>query len=195
MKICVVPTAIDRLLIVETEYFHDDRGFFIEAWHQRHYADQGLEYRFVQDNHSRSGRGVLRGLHYQDMTAPMAKLVRCTRGAVLDVAVDLRVGSPTFGRHLAVELSDQNMRQVLVPAGFAHGFLTLSEEADVQYKCSGFYAPAAEGALLWNDPELEIAWPVAEPLLSEKDRRSPSLRDYLERPAFRYQDVLASVHG
>lgn len=191
----MIPTALERVVVIETKSFKDDRGFFEESYHRRHFADHGLHYEFVQDNHSRSIRHVLRGLHYQDMRAPMAKLVRCTSGSVLDVAVDLRVGSPTFGNWVSVELSDSNLRQVLIPAGFAHGFLALSDTADVQYKCSGYYAREAEGTLIWNDPEVGIGWPVDEPIVSAKDRAGETLRQYLANPRFRYEEVVGSPHG
>ena len=125
-------------------------------------------------------------MHYQDMTAPMGKLVRCTDGRILDVVVDLRVGSPTFARWVAEELSEENMRQLWCPPGCAHGFITLSDSAQVQYKCSGYYTPSAEGAIVWNDPDLAIEWPISTPQLSEKDQSAPTLKDYLEKPAFRY---------
>jgi dTDP-4-dehydrorhamnose 3,5-epimerase len=141
----------------------------------------------VQDNHSLSARGVLRGIHYQDLSAPMDKLVRCSRGAILDVAVDLRAGSPTFGRWVAVELSDENARQLFVPVGFGHAFLTLSEQAEVQYKCSGYYTPKAEGAVRWDDPELAIDWPFEGPLVSAKDQAAQSLAAYCAQPAFTYK--------
>lgn len=195
MAIRAVPTALERVVVIETDYFRDERGFFIESYHRRKYAELGLDYEFVQDNHSRSARGVLRGLHYQDMSAPMAKLVRCTRGAILDVAVDLRVGSPTLGRWVGVELSDENMRQLLVPAGFAHGFLALTDGAEVQYKCSGYYAPAAEGAIRWNDPDIAVEWPVAQPILSAKDAAAQSFAEYLAAPRFSYDEVRSSPHG
>lgn len=182
----VLTTELDGVLIVEPTIFRDERGFFLESYHQGRYAEHGIDVTFVQDNHSLSRAGVLRGLHYQDLSAPMAKLVRCSRGAILDVAVDLRAGSPTFGRWVAVELSDENARQLYVPVGFGHGFLTLSEVAEVQYKCSGFYAPAAEGAVRWDDPEIGIAWPVADPVISAKDQVARSLAEYRERPAFVY---------
>jgi dTDP-4-dehydrorhamnose 3,5-epimerase len=187
IQITVTPTELEGVAIVETAYFEDRRGFFIESWVRREYAAAGIDVEFVQDNHSRSAAGVLRGLHFQDLTAPMGKLVRCTRGAVFDVAVDLRVGSPTFGRHVAAELTEANKRQLWVPPGFAHGFLALADPTDVQYKCSGYYTPAAEGAVRWDDPDLAIPWPVEAPTLSAKDARAPSLRDYLSRPAFRHQ--------
>ena len=131
-------------------------------------------------------RSVLRGLHYQDMSAPMGKLVRCTVGTIFDVAVDLRLGSPTFGRWEGFELSDQNLRQLWVPPGFGHGFVVLSESADVQYKCSGFYTPPAEGTLAWNDPEVAIDWPVPSPQISQRDSAGMSLEEYRARPAFSY---------
>jgi dTDP-4-dehydrorhamnose 3,5-epimerase len=177
-------TKLDGVVIIELDRFRDERGFFLETYHQAQYAEGGITCTFVQDNHSQSGQGVLRGLHYQDMSAPMAKLVRCTYGAILDVAVDLRVGSPTFGQWVGVELSAENALQLLVPVGFGHGFLTLSAIAEVQYKCSGYYQRAAEGAVRWDDPEIGIAWPIAQPTTSERDRQAMSLAAYRERPAF-----------
>jgi len=165
----------------------DDRGFFLEAYQQRHFAEAGIRDQFVQDNHSRSKQGVLRGLHYQDLSAPMSKLVRCPHGSILDVAVDLRVGSPTFARWFAAELNDTNMHQLFIPVGFAHGFLALSAWADVEYKCGGFYEPKAEGAIAWNDKDLNISWPIAAPVLAPRDASAMSLRQYLERPAFHYR--------
>lgn len=172
--------------MIEAVVHRDDRGFFLESYHKHQLAEAGITDDFVQDNHSRSSRGVLRGIHYQDLSAPMAKLVRCTSGRILDVAVDLRVGSPTFGRWLGQELSEENMHQLLIPVGFGHAFLTLSETADVQYKCSGYYAPAAEGAVLWNDPEIGIDWPTATPVVSARDSRAVPLSRYREHPAFSY---------
>jgi dTDP-4-dehydrorhamnose 3,5-epimerase len=194
LRYTVTKSALEGVLLVDAEFFRDERGFFIESWHRRNFADLGIDVDFVQDNHSSSLQGVLRGLHYQDMTAPMGKLVRCTAGGVLDVVVDLRVGSPTFARWAAEELSDENMRQLWCPPGFGHGFLTLSESAEVQYKCSGYYTPSAEGAVAWNDPDLAIEWPISRPQLSKKDEGAPSLRDYLENPAFSYP-VRESVGG
>ena len=184
MAIRVIPTELEGVLIVEPELFRDERGFFQETYHQRRYAEHGIACEFVQDNHSQSRQGVLRGLHYQDRSAPMAKLVRCTRGAILDVVVDLRVGAPSFGSWVAVELSDENARQLFVPVGFGHGFLTRSEVAEIQYKCSGYYTPSAEGVVCWDDPELAVAWPISEPLVSPRDRQGRSLAEYCERPAF-----------
>lgn len=179
-------TPLDGVIEIEIDFFRDERGFFVESYHRRRFASLGLPDEFVQDNHSRSAARVLRGLHYQDMTAPMGKLVRCTQGAIFDVAVDLRVGSPTFGHWHGVELTAENMKQLYVPAGFAHGFVTLSEAAEVQYKCTGYYTPSAEGNITWNDPDIGIQWPVAEPILSKRDSNAASLRQYQERPAFHY---------
>lgn len=187
MDIHVTPTKLDGVVVIDTDFFRDERGFFIEVYHKERYAEAGLDYEFVQDNHSRSAQKVLRGFHYQDMTAPMGKLVRCTVGAVLDVAVDLRVGSPTFGEWVAVELSADNMRQVMVPDGFGHAFATLSEFAEVHYKCTGLYTPSAEGGVRWNDPQIGVEWPFDDPVLSGRDAASPGLQDYLKAPAFVYQ--------
>jgi dTDP-4-dehydrorhamnose 3,5-epimerase len=186
MDIRVTPAPLEGVLLIDTDFFRDERGFFIENYHQKRFAEHGIPEIFVQDNHSGSRKGVLRGLHYQDMSAPMGKLVRCTVGAIRDVAVDLRVGSPTFGKWFAVELSAENMRQILVPVGFGHGFITLSETAEVQYKCSGFYRPSAEGTVAWNDPDLAIDWGVSEPVVSKRDQSGMSLPAYRHKPAFHY---------
>jgi dTDP-4-dehydrorhamnose 3,5-epimerase len=187
MDIRVIPTQLDGVVIVETDFVRDERGFFIESYHRRRYVEHGLGDEFVQDNHSRSRRGVLRGIHYQDLSAPMAKLVRCTAGSVFDVAVDLRAGSPTFSRWVGVELSVENMRQLFIPVGFGHAFLTLSDTADVQYRCTNYYAPAAEYCIAWNDPDIGVEWPLGgEPALSARDAKGRSLREYLRQPAFRY---------
>lgn len=186
----MLATELAEVVIVEPDVFRDERGFFMESYSRKAYAEQGLGGEFVQDNHSQSARGVLRGLHYQDSTAPMAKLVRCTRGAVFDVAVDIRFGSPTFGRWVGAELTEENARQLFVPVGFAHGFLTLSERADLQYRCTGYYAPAAEGSITWNDADLAIAWPLdGEPLVSERDRAAESLAEYTRHPRFRFEEA------
>jgi dTDP-4-dehydrorhamnose 3,5-epimerase len=176
-------------VVIQPDVFRDDRGFFFESYHKRRFAELGVTEEFVQDNHSRSMYGVLRGIHYQDRSAPMAKLVRCSLGRILDVAVDLRAGSPTFGRWSAAELSADNLRQLLVPVGFGHAFLTLSEVAEVQYKCSGYYTPGSEGAVAWNDPEIAIDWPIKEPTVSAKDRAAPTLAAYRKSPAFSYMAV------
>ncbi|MGE5596681.1 MAG: dTDP-4-dehydrorhamnose 3,5-epimerase [Hyphomicrobiales bacterium] len=186
MDITVTPTEIPEVVIVDTDFFRDERGFFIEAFHKKRFAEHGLDLDVVQDNHSRSGAKVLRGFHYQDMTAPMGKLVRCTVGAILDVAVDLRVGSPTFGKWVAVELTAENMRQLWVPPGFGHAFATLSDVAEVNYKCTGYYDPPSEGTVAWNDPDIGVKWPYDDPVTSARDARGMSLKQYLEKPAFRY---------
>ena len=171
----VIATALEGVLILEPKVFGDARGFFMESFNARDFARAtGLKVDFVQDNHSRSARGVLRGLHYQ-IRQPQGKLVRVVRGAVFDVAVDLRRASPTFGRWAGVELTADNQRQLWVPPGLAHGFVVLSESADFLYKTTDYYAPQFERSILWNDPAIAIAWPLAEhgiasPLLSDKDR-------------------------
>ena len=187
MEIRVTPTSLPEVVMIETEVRGDARGFFTETYHRQEYVKHGLDAMMVQDNHSRSARGVLRGLHYQADPAPQVKLVRCTFGSLLDVAVDLRVGSPNFGKWVAVELSAENKRLLWVPIGFGHGFVALSEFAEIQYKCSDYYLPSAEGAVRWDDPDLAIDWPIAEPLLSQRDQQAMSLQTYLENPAFRYE--------
>jgi len=175
----VTRTEIPDVLILEPKLFGDARGFFLESYNQRSFQEAtGLNVDFVQDNHSRSRRGVLRGLHYQ-VQQPQGKLVRVVRGAVFDVAVDIRVGSPTFGRWVGVELSEDNHRQLWIPPGLAHGFVVLSETADFLYKTTDYYAPAHERCLMWNDPEVGIAWPdLGEPpLLSAKDQQGHALKD------------------
>jgi len=171
--------------VIDTEFFRDERGFFMESWNKQTYADAGLLLDFVQDSHSRSAYGVLRGLHYQDMRAPMAKLVRCTLGRIIDVAVDLRMGSKTFGKWFQIELSPDNKTQLLVPEGFAHGFLTLSDFCEVQYKQTALYDPKAEGGIRWNDPDVAISWPIDRPILSDRDKNLMLLKEYRQRPAFR----------
>ena len=185
MKTRLSKTPLDGLLILDIDFFSDERGFFMESWHKRDFAEAGLSFDFVQDSHSRSSRGVLRGLHYQDMRAPMVKLVRCTVGRVFDVAVDLRGSSATFGKWFGVELSAENKRQFLVPVGFAHGFLTLSDVCEIQYKQTEYYSPQTEGGVIWNDPDIGIKWPLADPILSKRDQNQMSLKRYRENPAFR----------
>jgi dTDP-4-dehydrorhamnose 3,5-epimerase len=173
----VSATALPDVLLVEPAVHGDARGFFFECWHADRYAAAGIEGRFVQDNYSHSVRGTLRGLHYQ-LRHPQGKLVQVLRGEIFDVAVDLRQSSPTFGRWTGEVLSDQNRRQLWVPPGFAHGFYVLSESADVIYKCTDFYVPEDEQVLRWDDPELAIAWPLADgvrPLLSARDAAATSL--------------------
>ena len=172
----VVRTAIPDVLILEPKVFGDARGFFLESFNRKVFREvTGVDAEFVQDNHSRSGRGVLRGLHYQ-LRQPQGKLVRVVRGAVFDVAVDVRRSSPTFGRWAATELSEENQRQFWVPPGFAHGFVVLSETADFLYKTTEYYAPEHERCIAWNDPAIGIEWPAGlEPRLSEKDGRGLAL--------------------
>jgi dTDP-4-dehydrorhamnose 3,5-epimerase len=185
MKTKVTNTPLTDLLLVNIEYFSDERGFFIEAWHKKDFAAAGLPHDFVQDSHSRSCKAVLRGLHYQDMSAPMGKLVRCTLGRILDVAVDLRVNSATFGKWFSIELTADNKTQLYVPIGFAHGFAALSEVCEVQYKQTEYYQPASEGGIAWNDPDVGIDWPFKNPILSKRDQNQKSLKEYLGQPAFR----------
>ena len=173
----IVDTALSDVKILEPKVFGDDRGFFLESWNRRAFEALGLPGVFVQDNHSRSARGVLRGLHYQ-IRRPQGKLVRVTSGAVFDVAVDLRRDSPEFGRWTGTVLSAENRRQFWVPPGFAHGFLVLSDTADFQYKCTEYYAPEHERSLAWDDADVGIDWPLAAgeaPLLSAKDREATAL--------------------
>lgn len=171
-----VATAIPDVCVLKPRVFRDPRGFFLETYHAAEFEQLGIRTRFVQDNHSQSRKNTLRGLHYQ-LRHPQAKLCRVVRGAVLDVAVDIRRGSPTFGKWVSAELSAENMHQIFVPAGFAHGFVVLSEEAEFLYKCSDFYDPAGERGVVWNDPDLKIDWGVSQPVLSEKDARLPRLSE------------------
>jgi dTDP-4-dehydrorhamnose 3,5-epimerase len=184
MKTRLTKTPLDGLLVVNIDYTKDDRGFFMESWNKRDFAAAGLSDDFVQDSHSASSYGVLRGLHYQDMRAPMTKLVRCTVGRIFDVAVDLRRSSPTFGQWFGIELSADNKSLLYVPVGFAHGFSTLTEYSEVQYKQTAFYNPEAEGGIAWNDPEVGIRWPYSNPILSAKDGKQPTLAEYRTKPAF-----------
>jgi dTDP-4-dehydrorhamnose 3,5-epimerase len=173
----IADTAIQDVKIFEPRVFGDERGFFVETFRQSHFEDLGLDVQFVQDNHSSSSKGVLRGLHYQ-IQNPQGKLVRVTAGEVYDVAVDLRKSSPTFGQHVGVHLSAENKKIFWVPPGFAHGFLVLSDMAEFVYKCTEYYAPEHDRSLLWNDPELAIAWPFSgTPELSDKDIKAKQLVD------------------
>lgn len=174
----VLETALPGVLIIEPRVFGDARGFFLESYQAERYRSIGIDLPFVQDNHSRSARGVLRGLHFQ-RSRPQGKLVSVSRGAVYDVAVDINPASPTCGQFVAVELSDENHRQLWIPPGYAHGFCVLSEIADFQYKCTDYYAPEDEGGLLWSDPQVNIPWPLEQPLLSAKDRLNPTLAQLL----------------
>lgn len=171
-----IDTNLEGVWIFEPKVFGDARGFFMETWNQARYAEAGLDVNFVQDNVSRSSQGVLRGLHFQNPNG-QGKLVQILEGEVVDVAVDIRIGSPTFGQSAAVILSDKNFRQFYIPPGFAHGFCVLSETAIFAYKCTDFYNPSTEGGVLWNDPDLDIRWTIENPLLSEKDKANPRLKD------------------
>ena len=177
----VHPTAIPDVVILEPRLFRDDRGYFFESFSQQEFNRLVRPIDFVQDNESCSTRGVMRGLHYQRMPHTQSKLVRCTRGCVLDVAVDIRQGSPTFGQHVAVELSEDNHLQLFIPRGFAHGFAVLSEEAVFQYKCDNYYAPESDAGISLLDERLDIDWrmPIADAILSAKDQRHPLLADAL----------------
>ena len=176
----VIKTALDGVMIIEPTVFGDSRGYFYESYNKQRFEEAtGLDIDFVQDNQSKSCYGVLRGLHFQKPPYAQSKLVRCVRGKVLDVAVDIRKSSPTFGKYVAVELTEDNHRQLFIPHGFAHGFVVLSEEAIFQYKCDNFYHKESEGAIAWNDPEINIDWtiPFEDVILSDKDKVNPLLKD------------------
>ena len=175
----VVKTLIEGVVIIEPRLFKDDRGYFFESFNQREFEEKVCKTTFVQDNESNSSYGVIRGLHFQKPPFAQSKLVRVIRGSVLDVAVDIRKGSPTFGQHVAVELTEDNHRQFFIPRGFAHGFSVFSKEVVFQYKCDNFYAPQCEGAIVWDDPDLGIDWkiPMDKILLSEKDKVHPRLKE------------------
>ena len=176
----VYSTALPEVFVVEPEVFQDERGFFLETYHARKYAEAGIPAIFVQDNHSRSRHNTLRGLHAQ-RRHPQGKLVRVIQGEIFDVAVDIRPRSATFGRWVGLRLSAQNFCQAYVPPGFAHGFCVLSQSAEVVYKCTDFHDPSDEIGIVWNDPEIGIDWPVAEPIVSDKDRRAPRLAEVAKR--------------
>lgn len=179
-------TDIEGPLIIEPDVFADDRGFFVETYNEARYGAAGISESFVQDNLSTSKKGVLRGLHFQSPPHAQGKLVQVLRGRVFDVAVDIREGSPTFGRYVSVELSAENHRQFWIPAGFAHGFLALEDDTVFQYKCTDVYAPEQDGGIRYDDPAIGIAWPDGPYLVSDKDRRQPLLRDL--GPVFRFND-------
>ena len=183
----VVKTLIEGVVIIEPRLFKDGRGYFFESFNQKEFEEKVCKTTFVQDNESKSSYGVIRGLHFQKPPFVQSKLVRVVKGAVLDVAVDIRKGSPTFGQHVAVELTEDNHFQFFIPKGFAHGFSVLSEEVVFQYKCDNFYAPQCEGAVAWDDPDLGIDWkiPMDKAILSEKDRKHPILKDL----KFDYDDI------
>jgi dTDP-4-dehydrorhamnose 3,5-epimerase len=171
----IKPTGLDGLLVIEPERYRDERGFFLESFQAERYRTNGIIDLFVQDNHSRSRQGVLRGMHFQ-VKRPQAQIVTVIRGRIFDVAVDLRAGSATFGRWYGIELDDEGPRQLYMPAGFAHGFCVLSELADLHYKVSGLYDHADEGGLIWNDRNVGIRWPIENPIVSARDNAYPNLR-------------------
>ncbi len=176
----VIKTEIEGVVIIEPRVFKDARGYFFESFSAREFEEKVCKTTFVQDNESFSSYGVVRGLHFQKPPYSQSKLVRVIKGAVLDVAVDIRKGSPTYGKHVAVELTDENHRQLFIPRGFAHGFAVLSEEVLFQYKCDNFYAPQSEGGIAWDDPDLNIDWriPADKVILSAKDTTHPKLKEY-----------------
>ena len=173
-------TALPGVVLVEPVVHRDSRGFFLETYNERRYREAGITATFVQDNHSRSAKGTLRGLHFQ-VRRMQGKLVRAVKGEMFDVAVDVRRGSPTFGRWVGAHLSDENFRQIYIPPGFAHGFCVLSDVGEVEYKCTELYEAADELVIAWNDPEIGIEWPASEPLLSPKDKAAPRLAEVLSR--------------
>ena len=173
-----IETKLEGVYIIEPQVFGDQRGYFMETWSTRNFEEMGLHYDFVQDNQSFSAqKGILRGIHFQNMPMAQAKLVRVTKGAVLDVAVDLRKGSPTYRQWVSVELSAENQRMLMIPRGFGHGFVTLTDHTEILYRADNPYAPEADAGILWSDPELGIDWGVKNPVLSEKDRYNPLLRN------------------
>ena len=169
--------SIPEVVLIEPRVFRDERGFFIETYKHSEFADAGIREYFVQDNHSQSSRDVLRGLHYQINPKAQGKLLRCSKGRIFDVAVDIRKGSPDYGKWVGLELSDENNNMIYIPPGFAHGFLTLSDMAEVLYKCTNEYSPGHERGIAWNDPEIDIDWPVKAPILSAKDLSYTMLKD------------------
>ena len=171
-------TKLDGVVIIEPDVFGDNRGFFMESWNKKKMEEVGLYYDFVQDNHSKSTvKGTLRGIHFQKGDKAQAKLVRCVKGAVLDVAVDLRQNSPTFKQWGGVELSEENKKQLLIPRGFGHGFVTLTDDVEFLYKADNYYAPEADAGIRWNDQDVGVEWGVENPILSEKDKKNPFLKD------------------
>ncbi|MBR3049870.1 MAG: dTDP-4-dehydrorhamnose 3,5-epimerase [Selenomonadaceae bacterium] len=183
----ITKTKLEGVLIIEPKVFGDARGWFMETWSARKFEAAGLNFNFLQDNQSYSAhRGTLRGLHYQTAPFAQAKLVRCTRGKLLDVAVDIREGSETFAKWVAVELTAENKKQLMIPRGFAHGFLTLTDDVEIQYKADNFYSPNCDGNIIWNDAEIKIDWPFEPTILADKDAKAPTLRERLERGELRF---------
>ena len=176
----ITKTKLDGVVVIEPDVFGDNRGFFMESWNKKKMEEAGLFYDFVQDNHSKSTvKGTLRGIHFQKGDKAQAKLVRCVKGAVLDIAVDLRKNSPTFKQWVSVELSAENKKQLLIPRGLGHGFVTLTDDVEFLYKADNYYAPEAEGGIRWNDPDIDVEWGVENPILSKKDRENAFLKDIL----------------
>ena len=183
----VTKTKLEGVLIIEPKVFGDARGWFMETWSARKFEAAGLNFEFVQDNQSYSAhKGTLRGLHYQTAPFAQAKLVRCTRGKLLDVAVDIREGSETFAQWVAVELTAENKKQLLIPRGFAHGFITLTDDVEIQYKADNFYAPDCDGNIRWDDAQIGIDWPFAPTILADKDAKAPTLSERLARNELRF---------
>ena len=177
----ITKTKLDGVVIIEPDVFGDNRGFFMESWNKKKMEEAGLFYDFVQDNHSKSTvKGTLRGIHFQKGNKAQAKLVRCVKGVVLDVAVDLRQNSPTFKQWVGVELSEENKKQLLIPRGFGHGFVTLTDDVEFLYKADNYYASEADAGIRWNDPDIGIEWGIENPILSEKDKKNPFLKDCKE---------------
>lgn len=174
----IIKTKLDGVVIIEPDVFGDNRGFFMESWNKKKMTEAGLDYDFVQDNHSKSTvKGTLRGIHFQKGDKAQAKLVRCVKGSVLDVAVDLRRNSPTFKQWVGVKLSEENKKQLLIPRGFGHGFVTLTDDVEFLYKADNYYDPEADAGIRWNDPDIGVEWGVEDPILSEKDKKNPFLKD------------------
>lgn len=174
----ITKTKLDGVVIIEPDVFGDNRGFFMESWNKKKMAEAGLDYDFVQDNHSKSTvKGTLRGIHFQKGDKAQAKLVRCVKGEVLDVAVDLRRNSPTFKQWVGVELSEENKKQLLIPRGFGHGFVTLTDDVEFLYKADNYYAPETDTGIRWNDPEIGVEWGIENPILSDKDKNNPFLKN------------------
>ncbi|MDY0296514.1 MAG: dTDP-4-dehydrorhamnose 3,5-epimerase [Acidobacteriota bacterium] len=195
MRIQLEAKYLNDVFVLVPDIFQDDRGFFMETWRRDQFLEIGLDLDFVQDNHSRSSRGVVRGLHFQ-WEPPMGKLMRVTRGSAFLVAVDIRRGSPTLGQWVGIEASEENRRQVWAPAGFARGFCVLSESADIQYKCTGVYNKQGESGILWNDPAIGVEWPVKDPVISDKDRAARTLEQWLQSPEsanFQYMKTTKGV--
>lgn len=177
----ITKTKLEGVVIIEPDVFGDNRGFFMESWNKKKMEEAGLYYDFLQDNHSKSTvKGTLRGIHFQKGDKAQAKLVRCVKGTVLDVAVDLRKNSPTFKQWVGVELSAENKKQLLIPRGFGHGFVTLTDDVEFLYKADNYYAPEADAGIRWNDPNLGVEWGVENPILSEKDKKNPFLKECKE---------------